>query len=180
MGIERVGLHLVVKAVDRLFEHGAHHRATGAAQQRLQHQEFAARQVERETLDARLAMFAIEGEAAEPHGPARHVAGAAQHGAQPRQQFLDGEGLGQIVVRPGIEAGDAVGDLAAGGEQDHRHAPRTLGAGAQLRQQAETVAIRQLAVEQHGVMDAVGQGLLRLRQRRHMIEHDVVPAQCSP
>ena len=53
------------------------------------------------------------------HGRLRAVE-AAQQRAHPRQQFVEHERFGQIVVGAGIEAGDAVGHGVARGEHQHR------------------------------------------------------------
>ncbi len=45
---------------------------------------------------------------------------AAQQGAQPQHQLLQGEGLHQVVVRPGLQTGDPVGGLVQGGEHQDR------------------------------------------------------------
>ena len=43
---------------------------------------------------------------------------AAQQRAQPGEQLLEGEGLGEVVVGPGVEALDPVADGVAGGEHE--------------------------------------------------------------
>ena len=53
-------------------------------------------------------------------------AGAAEQGPDPGQQLVEGEGLGQVVVGAGVEAGDPVGHLVAGGEHEHRRAVAPL------------------------------------------------------
>ncbi|MFK4579088.1 hypothetical protein ABIF83_002535 [Bradyrhizobium ottawaense] len=119
-------------------------------------------------------MTEVEGEAP----GADHIRGEAgrppQHRAQPRQQLLDGKRFGQIVVGAAIEPGDAVGDLAARRQHDDRH---PVGAGPQLRDQGETVAIGKLAIEQDGGVDVGRNGLLRLGERRGMVHHHVVALQ---
>jgi hypothetical protein len=44
--------------------------------------------------------------------------GTAEQSPQPGQQLLQGEGLAEIVVGPGVESGDAVGDGVARGEDE--------------------------------------------------------------
>ena len=58
---------------------------------------------------------------------ARHEAGVAvadlgelQVNVDPRQQFVAGKGLRQVVVGPGTEATHQIRDAVAGGQQDHR------------------------------------------------------------
>src|SRR3546814_12993713 len=52
---------------------------------------------------------------------ARRIArGAADQRAQPRDQFLGLEGLGEIVVGPRVEPGDLVRPAVARGQDEHR------------------------------------------------------------
>ena len=48
--------------------------------------------------------------------------GSPEQGPQARQQLVEIEGLGQVVVGPGVEPGDPVGGLGAGGEHQDRRA----------------------------------------------------------
>ena len=74
--------------------------------------------------------------------------GAAEAGADPGQQLGPGEGLGQVVVGPGVEPADPVLDLAAGRQdQGRRPDPR----GPEARQQLQAVAARQREVQQQAV-----------------------------
>ena len=59
----------------------------------------------------------------------RAAAGAPQRGADAGQQFAQGEGLLDVVVRPGIQGGDLLGFLVAGGQHDDRRRvkPRSRG-----------------------------------------------------
>jgi hypothetical protein len=85
----------------------------------------------------------------------RQHARAAQHGANPRQQFAHGEGLGQIVVRAHFEADDTVGLLVARREHQHRH--RAELARAQFAAQHEAVLARHHEVEH----DQIGRAALQ-------------------
>ena len=53
--------------------------------------------------------------------PARALGAAAQIGLDPGQQFPHGEGLGDVVVRPRLQAEDLVPLLLPGGEHDDGH-----------------------------------------------------------
>ena len=59
-------------------------------------------------------------------GEAQHLVGggvdAAQQRAHAREQLLEREGLDDVVVRAGVEAGDAVADGVARGQHQHRAA----------------------------------------------------------
>jgi hypothetical protein len=48
------------------------------------------------------------------------VGAAPLQGAQPGEEFVERERLGEVVVGAGVQAGDAIGDLAAGGQHEHR------------------------------------------------------------
>ena len=76
--------------------------------------------------------------------------------ADPRGELAQRERLGQVVDGAGVEPGDAMLDLAAGREHDHRQ--RRLGV-AQRRQHLEPAAAREHHVE-HDQIDVLAQRLL--------------------
>ena len=76
-------------------------------------------------------------------------AAAPADGAQPRQQLVEGERLHEEVVGAAVEAGDAIGDGVAGGDDDHR---RVDAAGAQPPAHLEAVEAGQHQVEHDGVV----------------------------
>src|SRR5208283_329717 len=51
------------------------------------------------------------------------AAGPSQHRAHAEGQFTRAKGLGDIVVRAGFEADEAIGLIAQGGQHDHRNWP---------------------------------------------------------
>ena len=73
-----------------------------------------ARQVEAQVLEGERLLLAVL------------LAGAAQQRAHPRQQLAQRERLDEVVVGAGVQAGDAVVDLAARGEHQHRRAVAAL------------------------------------------------------
>ena len=79
------------------------------------------------------------------------VAGAAQHGADARQQFARVERLGHVVVGAEFQADDAVGLLAHRGQHDDRH----VGLGAQPAGEVQPALAGQHQVEHHQVVVAV-------------------------
>ena len=83
---------------------------------------------------------------------------AAQHRLDAGQQLPWIERLGQIVVRPHLEADDAVDLLAHRRQHDHRY----LGTRAQLAAQGEPVGPRQHEIENDQVDAPVGKRLLHL------------------
>lgn len=70
--------------------------------------------------------------------------GATAEGFDAREQFLHGKGLGQVVVRAGFEALDAVLDVAHGGEDEDA---RGGVFGAEAFQHGEAVEPREIEIE---------------------------------
>ncbi len=79
---------------------------------------------------------------------------AAQHGLDARQQLARREGLGDVVIRAALEAGDLVGLLRARGQHDDRDVARILVA-PQLPGQLQPAGVRQHPVEQDEVRPPV-------------------------
>lgn len=80
------------------------------------------------------------------------AAGAPQQGLQPRVQFFDVEGFGQIVIGAELEPGDPVLQLVARGQQNHRRADAGR---AQSPQDRQAVASRQADIQHQGVKTAL-------------------------
>ena len=80
----------------------------------------------------------------------------AQLGADAGRELAQRERLRQVVDRAGVEAADAILDLPAGGEHDHRQ--RRLGVVDQL-EHLEAAASRQHHVE-HDEVDCVPERLV--------------------
>jgi hypothetical protein len=88
----------------------------------------------------------------------RDVAGAQERGldgalvaqarAHAREQLLEAERLGHVVVGAALEPGDLVADVVAGGEDHDRH---SLARGAQLAQHRRAVLAGQPEVEDQQV-----------------------------
>src|SRR5918994_3491845 len=88
--------------------------------------EFPRRQLDRPAVDPRLAGPGVDLELAEAQhvlaGAAcrRGLPGSPENRSHPGHDLTRGEGLGDVVVGAQLEAHDAVGLLASGGEHDHR------------------------------------------------------------
>ena len=82
--------------------------------------------------------------------------GPPQERADPGEELLEGEGLGQVVVGSAVEAGHPVGERVAGGQHEDGSADA---AAAQSPADGEAVLARQEPVEHDGVV-AVGGGQL--------------------
>ena len=72
---------------------------------------------------------------------------------QAREQLLERERLGQIVVRARLQAGDQVGGLTEGGQHQHRHRVALLAEPAAQRQ---TVDAGQHPIQHDGVIRLLG------------------------
>ena len=79
--------------------------------------------------------------------------GAAQERAQPGEQLVERERLHEVVVGAGVEPGDPIGHLVAGGQHEDRE---------------RAVAVAELAA--HGEAVDVG---------HHHVEHDDVGLTCE-
>src|SRR3954454_19886105 len=69
--------------------------------------------------------------------------------AQPRQELLHLEGLGEVVVRAAVDAAYFLAPASAGGENQHRHADP---AGAPALEQRQPVDTRQPEIENDRVV----------------------------
>ena len=104
------------------------------------------------------------------------AAGAAQHRAHPQGQFPRAERLGHVVVRAGLEADQAVGLVAQGGQHHDRDRP----AGAQPAAHLQAVHAGQHQVEDDQVGRLLGDPAQRLVPVVHALDRmavaDEVPA----
>lgn len=149
MRLKGIGLDFVVRAIDFFFEQVPPHRPPRPAHQAFQHQIFAPWQIEPFAGNEHFALIEVECQIAHAQRLGCHLAGPAQHGAQPRHQFADHERLGQIIISAQIEPLHPVIGRATGGEDDDGHIGPPL---AQIGDQRGAVAIAQLAIQQYQVM----------------------------
>src|SRR5699024_4524543 len=101
---------------------------------------------------------------------------AAQVGGHAGAQFIEGNGLGHVIVAPGGEARDLVRVGDAGGEDEDRAAHELADGAAEVK----PVAARQVDVERYDVRAAGGlfHGLVAARRREHEVaEHGKIVAQ---
>ena len=80
-------------------------------------------------------------------GGGRFLVDAAQHRANPRDQFRHAEGLGHVIVRAQFQADDFIGFLDSGGQHDHRRAALF----AKVAHEFEAVHLRHHDVQQHQI-----------------------------
>ena len=129
--VERLRRRLEVVAPDALVDLFAREHDAGVEEQELEQVELGLGELELTVAAPRLAARGIEREVAD----AQHlvVAGharAAQQRAQARQQLVERERLHEVVVGAGVEPGDAVAHLVAGGEHEHGvRSPRSRSCG---------------------------------------------------
>jgi hypothetical protein len=95
-------------------------------------------------------------------------AAAPHQRGQAGLELLDGEGLGQEIVGPDVQALDPVLQRALGGQHQHRGAVAGL---ADIGQQVEPVLVGQPQVEHHGVIVVAGQQRLGGAGIRRMVGH---------
>jgi len=125
----------VIAQGDQQVELGAGHLDRGPGRR----QQFAARQVDRPTLEAEFAFLAVGRTALDRM--------AAQHRADPGDQLARAERLGEIIVGAEFEPDDAVGLAALGRDEDDRH----VAGAAKLAAQIDAAGPRQHDVEQHEI-----------------------------
>ena len=97
------------------------------------------------------------------------AADPAQDSAHPRHHFARRERLQDVIVRPHLQADDAVGLLVAAGQHDHRD----VRARPQAAQEVEAASVGQNEVED----DEIGPGdaLLGLAKRGRLGDGESVP-----
>ena len=125
------------------------------AEQAFEQRELARAEIDRPPFDRHRARRLVEHDGAGHEARARAtttVARTPAEGAEAGRQLLVRERLHEVVVGPGIEAGDAIADRVAGGEHDDRE---VLVGGAQPAGHLETVDVRQPDVEDDRI-DPVG------------------------
>jgi D-alanyl-D-alanine carboxypeptidase/D-alanyl-D-alanine-endopeptidase (penicillin-binding protein 4) len=172
--LERVGRRAEVVAPDAVEDHLARQHLTGVVHEQLEQQELGARQLDPPRAAVDLVGARVELEVREAQDLAVLLPpGAAQQGAQPREQLLERERLGQVVVGAGLEPGDAVGHPVARRQHQHRRAVARV---AHPPAHLEPVELRHEHVEQHRVGPDDGEPPDRLAPvGRHVDLEPVVP-----
>src|ERR1700722_6047378 len=93
--------------------------------------------------------------------------GAAQYGAHAGHYFVEIEGLDDVVIGAGIEAGNPLPNLIARSEDDDGRGAASL---AHRTQDVETVALRQSEIQKHQVENRVLQRRIRALSIGHPID----------
>src|SRR6185437_1111583 len=115
-------------AAEVVVPHVVQYLCPGQHAPRVEHQvaqqaELGRGQVDQVSVPADLVAVLVQLDVGEGEHRADRLAGAgpAQHGPDPGGQFLQAEGLGQVVIAAQGQAGHLVGLGVTGGEEDHRH-----------------------------------------------------------
>lgn len=167
-------IDLVVEAEDRFHQGRSRHHATGPPHEAFEHQRLPARHFQTQAGDDDVAIGRIERKPSDRDQRRAQCFGAAHHGTQPRQKFVEDEGLGKVIVGAGLKAGDPVWNLSLGGDDDDWQRQPLL---ADLRNEFEAIAVGQLPIQKHGVVGAVADHQFGVAQRRNVIHHHVVPGE---
>jgi len=148
--LERIGIGAGVALVDFLRQFGAIDDDILAHDQAFEHAPFERGQFQRQAVEFEQAGLRLEGESAAGNAR-RGVAGRAAHQrAQPHHQFLDAEGLGEIVVGAGLEAIHLVGPAVARCQNENRQLPAIGAPGAQHLRAGD---FRQAEIEDGGIVE---------------------------
>ena len=104
------------------------HDAAGTGRQELQDPELRRRERKGPAPVGDFLPALVDQEVAVAHDRGHVQAGGrpAEPRPHPRHQLLHAEGLGHVIVRPGVQAANTLFLLHPGGEHDHRHVRRAL------------------------------------------------------
>ena len=140
---------------DRAGEH-----LLGVAQEQLEQQELGAREVQRALPAPGLVGEPVQAQVLEAQRLLLvDLVRSPEQRAHARHQLAQGERLDEVVVRAGVQAGDAVVDLLARGEHQHRRAVAAL---AHTPAHFQAVEHRHRDVEDDRVVGALAEALQRV------------------
>src|SRR6516164_311989 len=144
VNFDRVAGDVIVESIQLLLDLRTRDETTRPAHQQLDHGIFARGERRRFTLAGDRTLPQVEGYFARGEHRFGAAVGPARYGSQPRAELVDVEWLDQVVVRPRIEATDAIADAIPCRHDDDRCGASVL---PQPAQHTESVAIRQPEVE---------------------------------
>ena len=99
-----------------------------------------------------------------------------QRGAEPGPEERGIERLGQVVLRPHLDAAHRALDLVQGGDDDHRHVPQG-GVALHLGQRLVPVQHRHQDVQQHDVVGPRAEQLQRLLPVLGLVDLEALPVE---
>ena len=146
-----VDLRVAVPAPDALENALCREHDLRRAQKQLHHLKLASAQAHALSRAREHTRAAIERRVAECEHRRPVLTAAAQHGPHAADELVGREGLGQIVVRPGVEARDAVVLLGLGREHHDRRAHALC---AQPLEHLDAIELRHHDIEHDGVVVA--------------------------
>ena len=129
--VERVFLNLAVKAPHRFNQRAPRNHLPGAVHQAFQQVVFGPCKRNVHVSAGNFAAGGIEGQIAHRQVGFLHRQRAALHGPQAGHEFVEGEGLGHVIVRAQVEAANDIRHRVLGREHQDRGAdflcPQALG-----------------------------------------------------
>ena len=93
-------------------------------------------------------LFKVKGKGANGQDLGGFRGASAELGIHPSPEYRQREGLGDVVVRPGLQPGDLVQLQIVGGEQNHRSG---VALRAHLTQQSKAAAVREIHIQNQQV-----------------------------
>src|SRR5215471_4073406 len=142
--VDDVALGVEVEPPHVLDQHRPREDAAGVAHEVLEQRPLARGQLDPAAGPLHLARGRIERQVGQPQDRGAPLRAAPEQGAHSRQELVEREGLGQVVVGAEIEPGHLVGYAVARGEHDDRRVHAGLARGLE---DAEAVALGQHDVE---------------------------------
>jgi hypothetical protein len=146
---DRVRHRVVILVPDMFRQLGTSHDPLGIARQILEHRVLLRREPDLALAARRRAPPRVHHEVADAELRGQQLGQPSEQCAQSRVQLLERERLGEIVVRAGIEAGNAVRHPVPRGQHENGHAHA---APAEIAAHRETVPLRQSHVEHQRVV----------------------------
>jgi hypothetical protein len=168
-----VRLDLVRRAPDLAQEHPVREQLALVLREYPQQVELVRAQLHTSAVDGDRALRHVHAEVPDLEHRLLHAGRAAHDGPQPREQLLDAERLGHVVVGPGIEGRDLVAFLTDRGKHDHRR----LGPGTELARHLGAVAVGEDEIEDHRLGRICSRGNQRLVRTRSGVDRVARAAQ---
>ena len=163
--VDHVGDGFRVHAPDLFNDRGARDWTPGMAQQKLQQRIFLRAEVNDAPATADAMRNAINLQILKNKDIAHGTSAAAQHRVDPGDQFRDGEGLENDVIRAGIQACDALLDSGRSGKKNERDVgPALLKSGDELQPgNSRKAQIKENQIEQ-GIFGKMSESVSRRNQ----------------
>src|SRR3954453_15119388 len=117
--LDRVRADFLAPSIHRVLESLARHDRAGLLQQRFQHRKFARRKFPLASLEEHPPARRVEYERAITELALAAAAVAADDRARAGEQLVEVEGLHQVIVGAAVQAGDAIGDRVARGDDEN-------------------------------------------------------------